>query len=403
MKNFAYCLAVTAVLTSSCHGTSYNPEDIRVENIPTPSIQTTPNPYIINWHLSIENPREDFLTREIDSLQIVRLETTDASLLGTVSHMFLSGDTIVIVDAYKAHNICLFSKSGKFLRNIGGKGGGPGEFQSLSEIEMTKDSICVLDWLQAKRIAYSYEGGTANEQYWPKSAPENITYLNDSTFAASYASYQKEHPFALAWINQKDTTLNTALPIRYTRGKPAGRFLHTSEGQLLYYNSDNDTVYSVTEKSIMPAYTLGLSAENEYERFLEKTAALPDKEFLNRLYHNDDSPLNYYTIIETDNYWIVYFQKGPKSYLSKIDKTTNQASTYLRADIQQEKAYVPFMFYPAGGNTLIAYIDAAFESLISNEDKENFYSAFPNQDLKTIIEDYDPDDSNPIVCIFKLK
>lgn len=74
------------------------------------------------------------ISETADIVNIVNLELTDNSLIREISKIFLTDQFILIVDLIKSE-IFVFNKSnGKFIRNIGQKGQGPGEHIMFNDV-----------------------------------------------------------------------------------------------------------------------------------------------------------------------------------------------------------------------------------------------------------------------------
>lgn len=75
------------------------------------------------------------LSKIIDKCEFIQLETNDSSLFERVYHVGIS-DNYIAIHSYGRHPIKLFNRQGKFIRNIGTIGRGPGEFTSLYGIQI---------------------------------------------------------------------------------------------------------------------------------------------------------------------------------------------------------------------------------------------------------------------------
>lgn len=75
------------------------------------------------------------LSRIVDDCELIQLETSDSSLFERVYHVGIS-DNYIAIHSYGRHPIKLFNRKGKFIRNIGAIGRGPGEFTSLYGIQL---------------------------------------------------------------------------------------------------------------------------------------------------------------------------------------------------------------------------------------------------------------------------
>ncbi len=91
---------------------------------------------IINCNVSEVTDTIDFpLSKVVDNCELIRLETKDESLFQSVYHIGIS-DHYIAIHSYGQMPIKLFDRKGKFIRNIGKVGRGPGEFSSLYGIQL---------------------------------------------------------------------------------------------------------------------------------------------------------------------------------------------------------------------------------------------------------------------------
>jgi len=74
----------------------------------------------------------------IESIKYIALETSNNCLVADASFVSLYNEFIIIADS--KHNVFLFDLNGKFLRKIGIKGKGPGEYQTIFGYAFDKTS-----------------------------------------------------------------------------------------------------------------------------------------------------------------------------------------------------------------------------------------------------------------------
>ena len=116
---------------------------------------------VINCNISEVTDTIDFpLSKIIDRCEIIPLETNDNSLFESIYHVGVS-DNYIAVHSRGQHPIKLFDRQGKFIRNIGKVGRGPGEFSSLYGIQLDEPAnrLYLTPFANAQQIiAYNLEG-----------------------------------------------------------------------------------------------------------------------------------------------------------------------------------------------------------------------------------------------------
>lgn len=75
-----------------------------------------------------------------DSIEVIKLETTDSCLIGFINKISFTDKYILVSDARVSQKIYLFDKEGKFIRYISNKGSGPGEYSVIGDFTIKGDS-----------------------------------------------------------------------------------------------------------------------------------------------------------------------------------------------------------------------------------------------------------------------
>lgn len=368
-----------------------------------PSISVSPVDTLPCWDLK-SNLSTRFFEEAVDSMRFISLETTDESLLGMPMQIQKIGDRLVVVDLYKAQKIAVFDMTGKFLHTIGAKGNGPGEYNSLNDVVVNSEGVAVLDWLTWKYIRYDLEGKVLSEHRFQNGIPETIMQLDENTFVGSHAGYYPRDPYHLTWINKQDSILNTALPFRDPHGKPAGTLQYTHDGTLLFYHTFCDTIYQITTDKVIPRWRMGLYQPEEVDEWLKRTSEMDNKEYHKSLYSNTkETIINLFRLIESKRFWTVSFQDGRYAYFSVVDKSNGTSRNYIRLDMAEQKFYVPFIFTSTADDWLFSFIYEQFDFVLDKNERERFLSQVTSEKDREMLNNYDPENQNPIVCMFHLK
>ena len=89
-----------------------------------------------------------------DSIEVIKLETTDSCLIGFINKISFTDKYILVSDARVSQKIYLFDKEGKFIRYISNKGNGPGEYSVIGDFTIKGDSVFIQDYYQNKYVVY---------------------------------------------------------------------------------------------------------------------------------------------------------------------------------------------------------------------------------------------------------
>lgn len=94
------------------------------------------------------------------SMHFVSLETVEKSLIGEVQQLLIQ-DSFILVSTYEhPKRVLMFNRTGKFIREIGRNGKGPGEYVRVDNIGVRPEQreIMVNDPDGRKLLLYDYEG-----------------------------------------------------------------------------------------------------------------------------------------------------------------------------------------------------------------------------------------------------
>ena len=81
----------------------------------------------------LKTEKEFLLSKIIDDVEYVKLETTPECLLSSANYL-VGKKYIVAVQSHNPAQLYLFDRKGKFLRKIGAEGKGPLEYTSISTV-----------------------------------------------------------------------------------------------------------------------------------------------------------------------------------------------------------------------------------------------------------------------------
>ena len=127
------------------------------------------------------------LSEIADDIKAIELELTDKSLISMARRVLYCDNYIIVAELRK---IMLFNENGKFIRQIGSEGQGPGEFASVSDIAINieKKLLFVVDY-SGKLICYDFDGHLTKES--SLSSYGSIKYMNyisnELMFISEYA------------------------------------------------------------------------------------------------------------------------------------------------------------------------------------------------------------------------
>ena len=400
MKN-AFVVLLFCTLCS-CQGNKNS--QFLIDTHPTIGI-TMVEDKIPSWNLKAQSENSTvFFENQVDSIVLIPLESNENVIIGSISHIEIVEDKLLVADMYKAQQIFLFDMQGNYLHTIGNKGEGPDEYTSINQLTVSPDGICILDWMKWKLLCFGIDGKLRYRHQFKKGIPEMVFRWDEHLFIGSHAGYTHKNPYHLTWINEMDSLLNTGLPIMNVHPAPAGKLKYSNDGSILFYHSLCDTVYQITDKQIIPKWRLGLYEPEEISTFLKKTKNMSQKEYMQLLYNfKSDNIVNYFDLHEGKNHWVVDYQQGSYAYISVIDKNGGSLHRYVKADINTRECYVPFVFTSISDDWMCSFLDQSFYTQMDQLMQERFLCNIKSEEQRNMIRNYDIENKNPIICLFHLK
>ena len=123
--------------------------------------------HCINIEEAIENISEEKLSKYVSSLKYTPIETNGSALLGNIGRNFFTNDSLMFFvspDLQKC--IHIFTHDGKYVRNIGSKGNGPGEYLAVRSMTIIPEKNALFVEGGVKALYYSLEDGKCISECW---------------------------------------------------------------------------------------------------------------------------------------------------------------------------------------------------------------------------------------------
>lgn len=117
--------------------------------------------FVINID-SVKKKQAIKLSTFFDSVETIILETSGNALLSRINRLFVSGDSVFILNKGVSSSLFVFNRSGKYMGRIGNAGQGPGEYSSISDFSINDKEgiIYILDSNLQKINMYNMHNGS---------------------------------------------------------------------------------------------------------------------------------------------------------------------------------------------------------------------------------------------------
>ena len=249
----------------------------------------------INVNSAKEQPIK--LSEIAEKIEAIELEMTNNSLMNItqLERIHFTEDYIVVCEAFK---IMLFDKTGKFIRQIGSQGQGPGEFSGIvnTTADIKKKHLYVLAREQ-KIICYTFEGefvkeipvGKGGDLKYINYMNNNLLYLvrlreteNDKTIMQTVLLTIDDNSSVSAGL-EVNKVISNDLKIPYVANISNNDNINYDGENVLLYNTDfysktlHDTLYQLKNNQLIPYLKLKFSDADYRNRNVVLDLSQPEK------------------------------------------------------------------------------------------------------------------------------
>lgn len=365
-------------------------------------------PQTVPFETGIETERKVLMSEIADSIRLIPLETNDKSLikrlmaaniLQTKEYLFLPW----------LEKLFQFTKDGKFIRTIGRKGNGPGEFTWISQIDVDEEKgLVYMLTTSAKINIYEMETGKfIRAMKVPNlEASEFVMLPGQDTIAATFVrnnnGRRKERIYlsdlngdTLRVFNRWDLfELNSQYS--WMMSGDADRYMFRYKDNACYKEYYNDTLFTITRNTLEPRYIFQLG---KYSLPMEYRFEYLDGN--GKRFQELAAPYLQYDAIETDSYIFMPYsnwagEKARENQLAIYDKNGKNCFKVTGGHIENDLlSSLPFRPMTAlDSHTLIGVWNP--DEIFKKAEKDP--SLLEIEQLKGLKED-----DNPVLMLVYLK
>ncbi len=371
-------------------------------------------------------------------LEYVVLETKSNSLLREIRFIDISNDYIVVGDGERC---LLFDRKGRYIRNIGSRGKGPGEYNYTSQIKILESRIYIPDPITNKINIYSSSGEFIDDIKTPGGFRNSIyshnwKLLTDTTFFIQIPNNSGNQEYRIALINDVGEIskgyLNTTF---YTPHNPAAyrsyniqAYFYNRNDKIYFMESRIDTIWQVGEKYLEPAYSINRGKYGfppEYREWpISVTLAEKGVQPISITNVFESGGFIYFRMLFGKNYPFDFYKEIPNSpfgvthyfIIGLYDTTTGEFFFVAPNNIDDQieptgiendiDGGINFMPRYAVNDTLIVSWFEAYElkMYVASETFKNSTPKYPEKkkELEELANRLDEND-NPVLMLVKLK
>ena len=325
------------------------------------------------------------LSDYIDFVQYVPFETTDSSLVGSISRVVVTNSRIFVGDRI-ANGILVFDRQGRFLNKINHQGRGPEEYSRLYDFDVVEKDSLVYFFVGGKFQVYGYNGEyrhtvlIQNNQLIPRmiavSSNEIYLYMN-------YSACEEAQAYNTIFIDKQGYAEQSMSPYS---NKIAGHISYSPRlyfryynNTLVYFNNFENIIYERGNGNSRPIFLLDFSQYELPEIDEENVMSLQENRF------RDYALL--YNIALVNNKYYALFMINEKRYMSVISLSDCSVSTVnLSDDLEYDISLT---------NHFLDYVCVADNCFVTYYDWSDTPELFSKLNIS--------EDNNPVVVFYHVK
>ena len=244
------------------------------------------------------------LSTYFKTARTIILETNKDCLIGHINGLQAFDGCIYVHDMLDANSLFVFDMNGRFIRKIGNKGKGPGEYMRVSDFTLDTENkfIFLLDYEQ--RVHKYHLDGTYINTITPKMQHTNafsIQYYRNKLYLSVKAFDPTPDDYMLLEVNPDDgTILSESLPVKDNKGWTRSSF---SDRSSFISRSSDPPLY--TQLFMDCIVTIGAEIKPYIELKSQNLTTFND---LENLPYDRDDPMKFFNALR--NFSKIYFLKN---------------------------------------------------------------------------------------------
>lgn len=351
-------------------------------------------------------PEIDYKHSMFESVEAIRLEMTDHSIIGEVSQVELTDRYIFILDK-KSHALLMFDRSGAFLRTISSHGQGPKEYLDISTFYIVDETIRVIDPMKKQIMVYDFKG-----QYIT-AIPSSSNHLS---FLAKVKPLEGNRAIGHTSINWCEGGYFLFENENMDEGRQLYDYqLRSDNWQAFHFSSQptctignevrwikpfSDTVYTYREHQIVPTYILQRHRKPiEHSRLIQKQKEAKGSWamlYADIIKNHTYSP-GIKNIMESERYLYLEFYHDSLIPSAIIWDKKEKNGMYIAQNISDSPT-LSSLIYSRGNERVRIWGNEIIPSFKEKKDKTSLLPASWQKLLKGHSEE-----ENPILLIFKVR
>ena len=217
------------------------------------------------------------LSEIADDIKKVSLELTDESLITAIGKVVYADGMLIVND--RGRRVLVFNKEGRFLRQIGSRGQGPGEYTAIFDIAYDSDKKILYIISSGNILSYNIDGVFINEYKSSYNANFDYIFLRDGflnlfakrsggrvgdKYISNVCMFRMDKDFEIA----DSLIVNTIVHSGGLSSFLFGDYVSHADSKTFVFHPANtiepfnrDTLYQLIDNTLTPSFRLRFSDE----------------------------------------------------------------------------------------------------------------------------------------------
>ena len=347
---------------------------------------------------------------------VIVLEMTDNSLLAKIDKIDFIDDSLYVLERGKG--LFLFNGKGKFIRKIGDKGAGVGEYISPIDVSVDTENkkLYLLDSQTQTILKYNADGDYESSFKIDNQGMfcNRIQYYNGKLYTNLYISGEGESKFLLSEVDIKNGKRTSFWldPVQYNKGwnnmfiANQQPFISSYAGKPRFYQLFMDTIFEITQESIQPyiVFQSNNFVTRDYLNIQKETRKA------SKIFSDLNSTGKIYNIcnyVESGRYIYFNYYMRDNLYICFYDKL--QKSMFVTQNVKNDLLYVDDDEVQLFPNFISFDEERAYSIEMNNDFSRNMFlkdiqNDRINRNMKCV-ESFQniSEDSNPVIIYYEFK
>lgn len=342
----------------------------------------------------------DDLFNLIDSIEVVKLETSIDYFIGSISKILYDEDYLYVLGP-KA--LFKYTKTGKFVLKISNIGRGPGEFTRPTDFFLRSDKIVLLDGFSGKIMFFSKAGDFLNE-FSSKTYAERFGKIDSIHFGMLNENKSSTSSKNVFIIDNNGNTIKKLMKIQpYSKDKNFSLYKPSDyfEKELLYTDIFSNNIFRITKDSVFIKYQFDFGKNSLTEAFLNANSKLATGDMLSSInkkdvvysidFFNENSNYLFFQCIKKGGIFHIYYNKEEKKPYIFNSELLPEWFKYIKR---------PYLY--SDSNMFISVLDSYSIKNIKKEHLKDISENVIFSKLNSVIKQTEMSD-NPIIVTYYFK